>query len=173
MKKKMLVVALALTASIFATTNIFAQTPCSSGVTIQFNAVGSSAQANSFAQAARALTQRGTSYHLVSTSKGAVITDKRPTTAVTDSANPFWVMWDFNANCNVYAYWTIDSGAGVKDFFAYEKFTNGSGKVYNSLAAAYGTITDSKITSSTENQVGGLPDTQDSQVGVAGSAFEL
>ena len=173
MNKKMIVAAVALMASVLITTNVFAQTPCSSGVTVQFNGVGSSAQANSFAQAARALTQSGSSYNLVSTSKGAVITDKRPATAVSDTANPFWVMWDFNANCNVYAYWTIDSGAGVKDFFAYEKFTNGSGKVYSSLAATYGTITDSKISSSTENQIGGLPDTQDSQVGVAGSAFEL
>ena len=46
MKKNMLVVALALTASIFATTNVFGQAPCSVGVNIQFNAVGSSAQAN-------------------------------------------------------------------------------------------------------------------------------
>jgi hypothetical protein len=173
MNNKLLVVALAVVASVSLTTTVFAQTPCSSGVTIQFNGVGSSSQANSFAQAARALTQSGTSYNLVSTSKGAVITDARPATAVTDTANPFWVMWDFNANCNVYAYWTIDSGAGVKDFFAYEKFTNGSGKVYSSVAAVYGTITDGSITSKTENQVGGLADTQDSQVGVAGSAFEL
>jgi hypothetical protein len=173
MNKKLLVVTLVLMASMLVTTNVFGQTPCSSGVKIQFSAVGSSAQTNSFAQAARALTQSGTSYNLVSTSKGATVTDKRPASgAVSDGANPFWVMWDFNAVCNVYAYWTIDSGAGVKDFFAYEKFTNGSGVVYSSLAAAYGTLTDSKISSSTENQVGGLPDTQDSQVGVAGSAFE-
>lgn len=173
MNRKILVVGLALMAATLLTTNVFAATPCSTGVTIQFNGVGSSAQANSFAQAARVITQSGTSYNLVSTSKGASVTDKRPASgAVTDSANPFWVIWDFNATCNVYAYWTIDSGAGVKDFFSYEKFTNGSAKVYTSLAAAYGTLTDSKITSSTENQVGGLPDTQDSQVGVAGSAFE-
>jgi hypothetical protein len=173
MKKKMLVAALALTASLFAATNVFGQTPCSGGVTIQFNGVGSSAQANSFAQAARALTQSGSSYNLVSTSKGAKVFDVRPSTAVSDSANPFWVIWDFNTNCNVYAYWTIDSGAGVKDFFAYQKFTASanSNKVYTSLAASYGQITVSSITSSTENQVGGLPDTQDSEVGVAGSSF--
>jgi hypothetical protein len=173
MIKKCLVVALGLAGLGSITTNVFAQTPCSSGVTIQFNGVGSSSQANSLAQAARALTQSGTSYNLVSTSKGAVITDTRPANPVTDTANPLWVTWDFNANCNVYAYWAADSGIGVKDFFAYEKFTNGSGKVYTSVAAVYGTITDSSITSKTENQVGGLPDTEDSQVGVAGSAFEL
>jgi hypothetical protein len=163
MKKKMLVMALALTASILATTNVFGQTPCSSGVTIQFNGVGSSAQANSFAQAARALTESGTSYNLLSTSKGAKVFDKRtnPTNPISDSANPFWVIWDFGANCNVYAYWTIDSGAGVKDFFAYEKFTASanSNKVYTALAAAYGNITTSSINSGTENQVGGLADT--------------
>jgi hypothetical protein len=175
MNRKILVVALALMAATLLTTNVLAQTPCSTGVNIQFNGVGSSAQANSFAQAARVITQNSSNqYNLVSTSKGATVTDKRPASgAVSDSANPFWVIWDFNNTCNVYAYWTIDSGAGVKDFFAYEKFTNGSAKVYTSLAAAYGTLTDSKITSSTENQVGGLPDTEDSQVGVAGSAFEL
>jgi hypothetical protein len=173
MNNKLLVVALVLGASVLTATNVFAQTPCSSGVTIQFNGVGSASQANSLAQAARALTQSGTSYNLVSTSKGAVITDARPATPVTDTANPFWVIWDFNAVCNVYAYWAADSGIGVKDFFAYEKFTNGSGKVYTSVAAVYGTITDSSITSKTENQVGGLPDTEDSEVGVAGSSFEL
>jgi hypothetical protein len=162
MKKKMLVVALALAASMLVTTSAFA-TPCSGGVNIQFNAVGSSAQANSFAQAARALTQSGSSYNLLSTSKGAKVYDKRtnPTNPISDSANPFWVIWDFNTVCNAYAYWTIDSGAGVKDFFAYEKYTasNDSNRVYSSLAAAYGQITTSSITSSTENQVGGLADT--------------
>jgi len=174
MNRKILVVALALMATTLLTTNVFAQAACSSGVTIQFNGVGSSAQANSFALAAKTITAYGTSpfYNLVSTKKGAVITDKRPASGpVTDSANPFWVIWDNNAVCNVYVYWTIDSGAGVKDFFSYEKFTNGSGKVYTSLAAVYGTLTDSSFAGN-ENQVGGLADTQDSQVGVAGSAFE-
>jgi hypothetical protein len=172
MNKKMLVMALALMASALITTNVFGQA-CSSGVAVQFNGVGSSAQANSFAQAARALTQSGGTYNLVSTKKGAVITDKRPTSGpVSDSANPFWVIWDNNAVCNVYAYWTIDSGAGVKDFFAYEKFTNGSGKVYTSLAAAFGVLTESAMAGNL-NQVGGLADTQDSEVGVSGSSFDL
>jgi hypothetical protein len=91
MKNKRIILPLALGASMLTTANIFAQTPCSSGVTIQFNGVGSSSQANSLAQAARALTQSGSSYNLVSTSKGAVVTDTRPATAVTDTANPFWV----------------------------------------------------------------------------------
>jgi hypothetical protein len=179
MNKKMLVTALALSASLLVTANAFGQTgACSTGVNIVFNGVGSSAQANSLAQAARALTQNGSgNYNLVSTSAGAVVTDHRPTIGgvqgVNDSANPFWVIWDFGTTCNVYAYWTVDSGVGVKDFLAYEKFTNSSAKVYNSLAAAYGTITESSITASTENQVGGLPDTQDSEVGVSGSPFDL
>jgi len=175
MNKRMLVMALALTASLLITASAFGQfsTSCSTtGVNIQFNGVGSSAQANALAYAARALTQNGSGlYNLVSSSKGAVITDGRPATPVTDSANPWWVLWD--ENCNVYTYWTVDSGVGVKDFLAYQKFTNSSGKVYNSLAAAYGTITESSITASTENQVPGLPDTQDSEVGVSGSDFDL
>jgi hypothetical protein len=175
MNRKILVVTLALMASLLITTNVFGQdcgTLTSPTVKIQFNGVGSSAQSNSLAQAAKVLTQSGTAYNLVSTSKGAKITDSRPSTgAVSDSANPFWVFWD--SSCNVYAYWTIDSGAGVKDFFAYEAFTNGSAHVYKSLAAAYGVITEASITSSTENQVGGIPDTQDSEVGVSGSDFDI
>jgi hypothetical protein len=170
MNKKMLVVGLALIASTLITTNVFGQAPCSNGVTIQFNGVGSSAQSNSFAQAARALTQDTTKspqYNLLSTSKGAKVLDKRtnPVSPISDSANPLWVIWDFNTNCNVYAYWTIDSGVGVKDFFAYEKFTASANtnKVYTALAAAYGNINTGSIvvggSGNTVNQVGGLADT--------------
>jgi hypothetical protein len=178
MKKKVLVMAATLAASLLLTANVYGASFCGSGVNIVFNGVGSSAQANALAQAARLLTQdtaNTPAYNLVSTSKGAVITDKRPTIGgvqgVTDSANPFWVIWD--TKCNVYAYWTVDSGVGVKDFLAYEKFTNSSGKVYNSVAAAFGTITTTSIASTTENQVGGLADTQDAEVGVSGSDFDL
>jgi hypothetical protein len=180
MNKKMLVMTLALTVSLLVTASVFGQTgptTCSTtGVNIVFNGVGSSAQANALAYAARALAQDSNgNYNLVSSKKGAVITDSRPTIngvkGVSDSANPWWVIWD--TSCNVYTYWTVDSGVGVKDFMAYEKFTNSSGKVYSSLAAAYGQITEGKITSTTENQIPGLADTQDSEVGVSGSDFDL
>jgi hypothetical protein len=174
--KKMSALKLTLLACALVTSHAFAQNQyCGTGanpVNIVFNGVGASAQTNSLAQAARALTQVSGNYNLVSTNKGALVTDTRPSTgAVSDTATVFWVIWD--QSCNVYAFWTTDSGVGVKDFLAYQSFTNSSGKIYKSLAAAYGTITISQISSKTENQVGGLPDTQDSEVNTSGSDFQL
>jgi hypothetical protein len=172
MTKKMLVVGLALIASVCLTTNVFASDNCTTA-NIVFNGVGSSAQANSFAIAAYELAGGSSAgAHLVSSSAGVNVYDKRPTGGVHDGANPFWVVWDNNPTCNVYAYFTIDSGAGVKDFFAYEKFTNSSGKVYTSLAATYVTVTPASMT--TLDVLGGIADpaADDLEVSTSGSVFQ-
>lgn len=154
MTRKMLVVALALAASMLVATNVLAA-PCDGGAQFAFNGVGSSAQTNSLAYAAKTLTNDTTqspTYNLISF-KGWLITDKGPSTPVTDTAN-VWVIWDFNNVCNVYAYWQTDSGVGVKNFFRYEKYTSTAGKIFTSVAAAFGNV--GSLTS--KSIVPGLPD---------------
>ena len=174
MNKKLLVMAVALTASLVLTANAFGVTGypgnCSSGVNVQFLGVGSSAQANALAYAARFLTQDSSgNYNLVSAKKGVKVIDSRVTPNPSDGANPFWVVWD--GSCNVYAYMTIDSGAGVRAFMAYSTLSF-SGNTYTSVGATYGNFTDATI-STNDNVIAGLADTDDSQVGTAGSDFEL
>jgi hypothetical protein len=156
MTRKMLVVALALTASMLVATNVFAA-PCDGGAQFAFNGVGSSAQTNSLAYAAKTLTNDTTqspTYNLISF-KSWPITDKGPSTPVSDNANP-WIVWDFNNVCNVYMYWQTDSGIGVKDFFRYEKYLSSNGKTYTSVAAASGAAGSLTHTSN----IPGLPDSQ-------------
>jgi hypothetical protein len=171
MTRKLLVLALALTASVLLTTNVFGQA-CSTGAVFQYNAVGSSAQFNTNAYAAGELltAQAGDTglnagdYNLISGNKNLasgniVIHDERMASLGTGGVNlddsaTVWVMWDNNNTCNVYAYWSVDSTVGVKDYFAYQKYTAATGHVYN-VAGAVGNV-GTGVTSA--SKVGGLAD---------------
>ena len=149
MKRKMLVVALAVTASLLVSTNVFANTSiyCTGGANLKFVGVGSSAQTNALAYAAKGVvsgtSHTANSYALISF-KGTTITDKRATK--TDTGLTTWVVYDPSATaaCDAYVYFQTDSGVGVKNFFAYETFTSSStitGKqFFKSVAAAYPTL---------------------------------
>jgi hypothetical protein len=169
MTRKSLVLALALMASALLTTNALGQA-CSAGAQFQYNAVGSSAQFNSAAYGAGELLTAAAGdtglnsgdYNLISGKKNLaggniIITDSRMVAGggigLTDSAT-VWVMWDNNTTCNVYAYWSVDSTVGVKDYFAYQKYTAAVGHVYN-VAGAVGNV-GTGITSL--SSVGGLAD---------------
>jgi hypothetical protein len=169
MTRKLLVLALTLIASAVLTTNALGQA-CSTGAVFQFNAVGSSAQFNTDAYAAGELltAQAGDTglnsgdYNLISGTKNLasgniVIHDERMVAGggvnLDDSAT-LWVMWDNNNTCNVYAYWSVDSTVGVKDYFAYQKYTAAVGHIYN-VAGAVGNV-GTGITSA--SKVGGLAD---------------
>jgi hypothetical protein len=164
MTKKTLVAALALTASLLFTTNVFAGTAqCTSGVNLRFVGVGSSAQFADLAFAAANLLQttHGSGNYALISFKGTTITDKRPTPALTDTGLSTWVEWDPTATttpCDAYVYIQTDSGVGDKDFFAYEKFTasNDGNAVFKSVAAAYATVPSGVIAEG--NLVGGLAD---------------
>ncbi len=170
MTRKLFVLALALMASVLLTTNALAVVPCSTSAQFQYNAVGSSAQFNSAAYGAGELLTaiagdtglNSSDYNLISGTKNLAsgnitITDNRMVAGggigLSDSAT-LWVMWDNNAACNVYAYWSVDSVVGVKDYFAYQKYTAATGHVYN-VAGAVGNV-GTGITSA--SKVGGLTD---------------
>jgi hypothetical protein len=174
---KKLLVALALIASVFLAPSVLAATPCSSGATLQFVGIGSSAQFNTLAYAASdVIAASGSTFNLFSvTGKDSLgnntvqVLDSRPGVNATDSATT-WIMWDSNATCNVYTYWSEDSTVGVKDFSVYNKITVGTKSF--SVQAAYGQLSADVETSNfsgtecngttkcTTSKVGGLPDNQ-------------
>src|ERR1700678_4453433 len=162
--KKTLVAALTFVASLLMTTNGFAQTAqCTTGVNLRFVGVGASSQFADLAYAAFNLLQttHGTGNYALISFKGVTITDKRPTPALTDTNLPTWVEWDPTATsspCDAYVFIQTDSGVGVKDFFAYEKFTasNDGNAVFKSVAATYATVPTGVIAKG--NLVPGLAD---------------
>jgi len=167
MTKKHLAFALSLLATVLLAQNVFAATACSSGATIQFMGAGSSAQFNTLAYAAEDIIGSG-NFNLMSFKGNGSIVDSRPNyeatpqPSVSDSAT-IWIAWDNGANCNVYTYFSVDSGIGVKDFMASVALKVGT-KTYQ-VAGAYPTLTAALTstpacagTSTNCSQVGGLPD---------------
>ncbi len=167
MTKKHLAFALSLMATVLLAQNVFAATACSTGATIQFMGAGSSAQFNTLAYAAEDIIGSA-NFNLMSFKGNGSIVDSRPNyeatpqPSVSDSAT-IWIAWDNGANCNVYTYFSVDSGIGVKDFMAAIALKVGT-KTYQ-VAGAYPTLT-AALTSSPAcagtltncNQVGGLLD---------------
>ena len=160
MMKKLLVVVLVMTAALLLTANSFGQA-CSVGATVSLNAVGSSAQFNTWAYATVDFV--GSSFHLF-TVKGNIsngppavpiagLQDTRFSPAVLDSAT-VWFIWDNNNSCHVYAYFNVDSGIGQRIYFARSATGQPAGLPFldSSLNGGSGT-------GGSHNQVGGLPDT--------------
>jgi hypothetical protein len=160
MTKKLLVAALALMATVLLTANSFGQA-CSSSAAVSLNAVGSSAQFNTWAYATADFI--GAGFHLF-TVKGNIsngppavpiagLQDTRTSPATLDSAT-VWFMWDNNAACHAYAYFNVDSGIGQRIYFATSAAKKPAGLPFldSSLNGGSGT-------GGSHNQVGGLPDT--------------
>jgi len=179
MTKKILA-ALMFAASALLTPSVFAATPCSTGATLQFVGVGSSAQFNTLAYAAQdviSASGAGPANVFSVTGKDSLgnntvqVLDSRPGVNKTDSATT-WIEWDNNANCNVYTYWSVDSTVGVKDFLSYNKITVGTATY--SVQASYGQISADVETANfsgtecngttkcTTNKIGALADNQTS-----------
>jgi hypothetical protein len=121
MTKKLLLPALLFAFAALCTTNGTAATGDCSGFTgnnVQYIAVGSSAQFNSFAFAAANLIGTANLNFWASSS----IHLKDFNANVSDTAK-LWLAWDNNADCHLYAYFSVDSTVGVKDFFSYRKLT--------------------------------------------------
>ncbi len=174
---KKLSVALVVVMAALLTPSVFAATPCSTGASLQFMGVGSSAQFNTLAYATTdVISKAGTGPANVFSVTGkdangnntSAILDSRPGVNKSDSSTT-WIIWDSGATCNVYTYWSVDSTVGVKDFAAYNLITVGTTNY--SVAAAYG-ITSTDVatanfsttlcggtTKCTTNKIGGLPDT--------------
>jgi hypothetical protein len=143
MKRKILVVTLAVAASLLLGTNLFAQANCSGGANIKFVGVGSSAQINALGLSAINLimAEDSNNYALL-TFKTSTITDSRASTV--DTGLTTFVVWnpETTGACDAYLYFQTDSGVGDKDFFAYEKYTASQSTVvgkqhFNSVGAAF------------------------------------
>lgn len=123
MTKKLILPALVLLCTALFATNGFAQ--CSSGVTPQYVAIGSSAQFNTFAFAADAVLQKLSTYTAPLqfwASSSWSVTDSR--TGLTDGGGKIWVAYDSSASCNLYVYMSFDSTVGVRSFNAWAKQTS-------------------------------------------------
>ncbi|MGA7218171.1 MAG: hypothetical protein WBX38_07655 [Candidatus Sulfotelmatobacter sp.] len=137
MKKLFFLPALALVCSALFSVTSSAQT-CSgfTGANVQYMGVGSSAQFNSFAFAAEQLiTNESGSNNVINfwASKSFPLIDHR--TGNSDTAK-VWVAWDNASDCNVYAYFSVDSTVGLRDFFAYQKLTNSFATNYDASAVS-------------------------------------
>jgi hypothetical protein len=132
MTKKLLLPALALLFATLFTANSSAQT-CSSftGANVKYMGVGSSAQFNSFSFAAETLLNAAGNGFNFWASSSYPLKDNR--TGTSDTAK-VWVAWDNAADCTVYAYFSVDSTIGVRDFFAYQKLTNAFATNYDASA---------------------------------------
>jgi hypothetical protein len=140
MTKKLFVV-LALMATALLSTNSFG-TACSSGAQIQFLGAGSSAQFNSFAYGiyvGLALNNSGGTGFW--TTGSAAFQDTRFSTPPQDTGVTVAIGWDSNAVCNIYGYVNIDSGVGVKDFFAMAKSVAPGKGVYGAVYGVAGSWT--------------------------------
>lgn len=162
MTKKLLVAALAVMATLTVATSAFATTSyCTGTPNMRFIGVGSSAQTNALAYAAVSLlqSQHSNSYALISFG-GSSITDSRASKS--DTGITTWLAYDpSTANCDAYVYFQTDSGVGVKDFFAYEKFTASNSTVsskknFVSIGATYAVLPSGVIAEG--NKIPGLPD---------------
>jgi hypothetical protein len=167
MTKKHLVLALSLVAALCFATGAFAQT-CTTA-NIEFVGAGSSAQFNTLAYAAQDILGGTSNFNLISAKSNASVVDSGPSYEVpaqptlSDGAT-FWVAYDNAVNCDVYMYFSIDSGIGVKDFMRAVKFVApNNGKTFQ-VAGAYAQFTNGIQTTACNgtaancNQVGGLAD---------------
>jgi len=128
MSKKMLVLALSLVATVLLATASFAATPCSTGLNIHYNGIGSSAQFNTLAYAAADALALETGYTAptnVWMRSDAEILDARTGVNTVDKGLKAAVLYDSAATCNVFIDWQADSVQGNKDFFCYGKVPTG------------------------------------------------
>jgi len=99
-------------------------------------------------------------YSMISQKNSAevLLSDTRFTTPLNDTPT-ITVVWsnnDVHNMCNVYAYYSVDAGIGMKDYFSWKKVPDqaNDGTLF-SVAGVYGSF-GSPLTSG--NKVGGLPD---------------
>jgi hypothetical protein len=158
MRNKLLTLAVSVAATVLLGSSAFGQA-CSAGATPQFIGAGASSQFNTFAYAAADVLGgvTNTSDWNIWTTKSAVLQDTRPSSTPTDTGLSLWIIWDNNATCNFYAFYSTDSGIAVKDFFAYKKITVST--TTRDVAAVYPTSTGIPCSSAGVSLIPGLTDT--------------
>lgn len=111
-KLKFMVVSLSLCAMVLLASNSYA-TP-----TILFNGAGSTAQYNTWAFAAELTSPAVCGARNWTKSNGAVLHDNR-SSQIPDNKGNIWIVWDNDNNpTTICSYIIVDSGVGVRGFFA-------------------------------------------------------
>jgi hypothetical protein len=111
-KLKFLIVSLSLCAVMLLASNSFASP------TILFNGAGSSAQFNTWAFAASLTNPAICGTRNWTKTNGGVVHDSR-SSQIPDTKGNLWVVWDNDSNpTTICAYISVDSGVGVRAFFA-------------------------------------------------------
>ena len=161
-KKKLMVGALSLVATmLFATSSFAASTTCNSGINVHYVGIGSSAEFQTLAFGAKDALQALSSYTAptnVWSDAAAQVIDARTNVNTIDAGLKIWVVYDSSLTCNVYVGYQADSVQGTKDFFCYGKVPTG---FLGIEANCYGHTTGSgswEQANSGANVVFGLPD---------------
>ncbi len=111
-KLKFILAGLSLCATVLLASNSYAQP------TILYNAAGSSAQFNTWAFAASLTSPAICGTRNWTKTNGAVVHDSR-SSSIPDNKGNIWVVWDNDNNpTTICAYVSVDSGVGVRAFFA-------------------------------------------------------
>jgi hypothetical protein len=124
MSKKILVLALSLAATVLLAAGSSFGQACSTGITVQYVGIGSSAQFNTLAYGAfdTISAQSGITLPINVWSSGtSEVVDMRITPNTVDKGLKTWVIYDSGATCSVYVGYQADSVQGVKDFYCYGK----------------------------------------------------
>jgi hypothetical protein len=127
MTRKLLLIILSLLATVFLTSNVYAQ-PCSSGsINVIYNGIGSVAEFDTLGLGAMDALQQLSGYTGPTNKWGnnfSQVVDTRVGTI--DENLKIEVIYDSAATCNVYIVWLADSVQGVKDFFCYGAVPTGT-----------------------------------------------
>jgi len=163
MKRKVLGVTLLLMATLCSSAAFGQNNTCSGTPTLTAIGVGSSGLYNAMSYALVAIVSNNTfdtsSYSMISNkASNLLLSDTRFHTPLNDTPT-ITVVWsnnDSHNNCNVYAYFSVDSGIGMRGFYAWKKVADqaNDGTTF-SVAAVVPSFTG---TFTSANKVGGLPD---------------
>ncbi len=163
MKRTVLGVTLLLMATLCSTAGFGQNNTCSGTPTLTAIGVGSSGLYNAMSYALVAIVSNNTfntsSYSMISNkASNLLLSDTRFTTALNDTPT-ITVVWsnnDNHNNCNVYAYFSVDAGIGMRDFYAWKKVAD---KANDGTLFSVGAVVPNFTGSFTSgNKVGGLPD---------------
>lgn len=163
MRRKVFGGALLLLAMALTTNGFGAVNDCHGTPTLTAIGVGSSGLYNAMSYALVAVVSNNTfatsSYSMISNkASNLLLTDARFHTALNDTPT-ITVVWsnnDSSGNCNVYAYFSVDAGIGMKDFFSWRKIADQANDGTDfSVAAVFPSFTG---TFGSANKVNGLSD---------------
>ncbi len=126
-KKKLIVGALSLMATLILATAAFGQA-CSGGLDVHYVGIGSSGEFQTLVSGANDAIQHVAGYTAptnIWSNAAAQVIDARTGVNTIDAGLKIWVFYDSSATCNVFIGYQADSVQGNKDFFCYGKVPTG------------------------------------------------